>query len=68
MAEVKPGGEEGFEVDGLNLRMDRDGVDAFDVSVELDDKQKRALMVDGEKKEPWQILYMALDKLLFGHA
>ena len=35
------------------------------VKVGLDDEQQCVLTVAGELREPWQVLYMALDKLLF---
>ena len=52
-------------VDLRTIRVSGDHISAFGVHVGLDDEQQCVLTVVGQCKEPWQVLYMALDKLLF---
>ena len=37
----------------------------FEVRVAIDDKGECVLVVDGEPRSPWQVMYRALDRLLF---
>ena len=55
-----------FEVtDARTIRVTGSSISTFTVKVGLDDNQSCELIVAGELREPWQVLYTALDKLLF---
>ena len=51
--------------DYRTIRVNGDDISAFTIHVGLDDDGRCALTVAGEPTENWQILYKALDKLLF---
>ena len=55
-----------FEMtDARTIRVTGSSISIFTVKVGLDDNQSCELIVAGELREPWQVLYMALDKLRF---
>ena len=63
---IRNGDTVAFEVlDLRTIRVSEDGDKSFDVHVDMDQDQRCVMMVDDERLESWQVLYKALDRLLF---
>ena len=63
---IRNGETVSFEVlDLRTIRVSEDGEESFDAHVHMDQDQRCVLMVGGKELDPWEVLYRALDKLLF---
>ena len=63
---IRNGETVSFEVlDLRTIRVSEDGKESFDVHVHMEPGIRCVLMVDGKELEPWEVLYKALDKILF---
>ena len=63
---IRNGETVAFEVLGpRTIRVSEDGEESFDVHVHMDQDQRCVMMVGDERLESWQVLYKALDRLLF---
>ena len=63
---IRNGETVSFELlDLRTIRVSEKEKNRFDVHVHMEPGIRCVLMVDGKELEPWEVLYKALDKLLF---